>query len=150
MQGVPLRVEIGAKDVANGQVTLKSRIADTKRTTAPLNTDTAAAIAAQLEHVQSELLARASARLAARTVWVPSYAAMRDALAAGNHSLTGPAFFLVPWCANDANEIAIKNDCKATLRCYPVAEQVRLTKGMKCFYDSAADATHIALFARAV
>ena len=32
-------------------------------------------------------------------------------------------FFLVPWAANDANEDAIKDETKATIRCLPFPGQ---------------------------
>ena len=47
------------------------------------------------------------------------------------------------------NEEAIKTECKATIRCYPLAENGSgMFKGKKCFY-SGDDATHMALFGRA-
>ena len=59
-----------------------------------------------------------------------------------------PGFFLVPWADDAANEEAIKKETKATIRCFPLAEQHRLTPETKCFY-SGEPATHMALFARA-
>ena len=56
-------------------------------------------------------------------------------------------FFRVYWAADDANEKAIKEDCSATIRCYPLDAQRDLA-GKACFY-SGKPATHVALFARA-
>ena len=56
-------------------------------------------------------------------------------------------FFLVPWADDAANEATIKEETKATLRCYPFAEQHR-AEGKACFF-SGRPATHMALFARA-
>ena len=58
-------------------------------------------------------------------------------------------FFLVPWHADDANEDAIKDETKATIRCYPLDEQTEENlAGASCFY-SGKPATHMAIFARA-
>jgi hypothetical protein len=56
-------------------------------------------------------------------------------------------FFLVAWKDDAANEAKIKEETKATLRCYPFAEQHK-AEGKTCFF-SGEPATHMALFARA-
>lgn len=53
----------------------------------------------------------------------------------------------MPWKDDAANEARIKEETRATLRCYPFAEQAR-AEGRKCFF-SGEPATHMALFARA-
>ena len=55
-------------------------------------------------------------------------------------------FFIAPWKDDSVNEDKIKDDCRATIRCYPT-EQASL-EGEVCFY-SGEPATHWALFARA-
>ena len=58
-------------------------------------------------------------------------------------------FFLVPWKDDAANEEAIKEDCKATIRCYPLdMNSEGSVNGKKCFYTGK-PATHMAIFARA-
>jgi prolyl-tRNA synthetase len=75
---------------------------------------------------------------------VAAYSEMTAKLAAGD-----AGFFLAPWKCDEANEDAIKTDCKATIRCYPFAHNAPgAVAGKKCFY-SGEDATHMALFARA-
>ena len=55
----------------------------------------------------------------------------------------------VPWKCDAANEEAIKTECKATIRCYPLAlNELPPSPGTKCFY-SGDQATHMAIFARA-
>ena len=64
----------------------------------------------------------------------------------GKHSI---GFFLAPWADNAENEHAVKEETKATIRCYPFAHnQPGCVDGKKCFY-SGQPATHMALFARA-
>ena len=61
----------------------------------------------------------------------------------------GPGLYLVPWKCNAENENKIKEECKATIRCYPFdVNKAGLHKGQKCFY-SGEDATHMGLFGRA-
>ena len=72
-------------------------------------------------------------------------AAMKAALEGGDSDRAG--FFLVPWKCDAANEQAIKEDCKATIRCYPLEGQEEAA-AKACFY-SGEPATHMAIFARA-
>jgi len=65
LKGVPLRIELGPRDLASGQVTLVSRASGTK-TTIPL-TGAAAAAADGLDAEQAELFAQASALRASVT-----------------------------------------------------------------------------------
>ena len=61
-------------------------------------------------------------------------------------------FYLAPWADDAANESAIQAECKATLRCYPLAHNPAPPPPPgalgQCFY-SGRPATHMALFARA-
>ena len=56
-------------------------------------------------------------------------------------------FFVAPWADSAENEAKIKEDCKATIRCYPTDIQHQ-AEGQSCFY-SGNPATHMAIFARA-
>ena len=58
-------------------------------------------------------------------------------------------FYLVPWKCSRENEAFIKEDCKATIRCYPLSENITPpVNGINCFYSDE-QATHYAIFARA-
>ena len=59
----------------------------------------------------------------------------------------GGGFFLVPWADDAAAEAHLKEDCRATIRCFPLDSQAE-AEGQRCFY-SGKPATHMALFARA-
>ena len=80
-----------------------------------------------------------------------SYQDLRDALAS-NEASTWPAghgFFLVPWKCDAENERIIKEECRATIQCYPFeANDNGDYVGRKCFYCGE-DATQMALFGRA-
>lgn len=79
--------------------------------------DIGARVQAELDTIQEALLVQARARLVARTFRPASYAEMKAALEDSNKSQVG--FYLVPWKCDAANEEAVKEDCKATIRCYP-------------------------------
>ncbi|MFN7146900.1 MAG: proline--tRNA ligase, partial [Myxococcota bacterium] len=64
----------------------------------------------------------------------------KDALEAGG-------FFLVPWHEDADAEAKIKEETKATIRCYPSDGQAE-AQGRACFY-SGRPATHMAIFAKA-
>lgn len=172
-KGVPLRVEIGARDVAAGVVTVRSRIVVGGSSRFTWNADVDRNVAdavALLDGVQDQLLEEARSRLHANIVRVDSYDEMRDALGVdpashgdgdredGSESGSeaddheeglgrGASFFIAPWADDAVNEAAIKADCKATIRCFPFGMQDE-ARGKECFY-SGEPATHMALFARA-
>jgi len=87
LKGVPLRVEIGPRDVGEGVVTLARRD-DRTKATAP-TAGLASAVVALLDEIQASLLAEATAFRDARTADVAS---IEDAVEAGT---TG--FARIPW-----------------------------------------------------
>jgi hypothetical protein len=100
-------------------------------------------VQSHLSSMQQELLQRAERRLSSQLHRVSSYAEMKRGLE------DSPGLYLVPWRENCDNEARIKEDCKATIRCYPTEENGSpMGEGMRCFY-SGEQATHWALFARA-
>lgn len=103
-----------------------------------------------LKTIHSELLESARGKLKAQTFPLQSYEEMKTMIAQaadGNREKAG--FYLVPWKCNAANEDAIKEDCKATIRCYPLdLNSQPMPADAKCFYSKEA-ATHWAIFARA-
>jgi prolyl-tRNA synthetase len=100
--------------------------------------------------MQQSLLDAAKARLEAGITTDVTYEEMKKALENDEaSSYPGAGLYLVPWKCDADNEDAIKTECKATIRCYPIAEnEAGMHKGKKCFY-SGEDATHMALFGRA-
>jgi prolyl-tRNA synthetase len=89
LKGVPVRVEVGPRDLAQGQVTLVRRDTQGKR---PVSVDCVAAEAgAALEATQHDLFAGARTRMEARTTRVESVDEALDAAAEG--------FATLPWSA---------------------------------------------------
>ena len=137
-KGVPLRLEIGPRDLKSRSVFAAPRSGGGKFGI-PYE-GIADAVGAKLDAMQAELLAAAEARRDARTFRVESYAAMKE-------QLDGGGFFLVPWHEDADAEARIKEETRATIRCFPLAWQAEAV-GRTCFY-SGKPATRMALFARA-
>lgn len=138
-RGVPLRLEIGPRDVKNGSVFCAKRTGG-KKFGIPVNDAFEATLSEHLDGIQAALLAAAIERRDSNIHRLTSYDALKELVKTGG-------FALVPWCDDADNEAAIKTDCKATIRCYPLDGQDEAV-GKKCFY-SGKDATHMAIFARA-
>jgi len=104
----------------------------------PVNADLLSTVRAKLDEIQATLYARAAERLSARTFRIDSYGELKE-------RIDGGGFFVVNWCDDAANEATIKEETRATIRCYPHAGQAPTGP---CFY-SGRPATHVAVFARA-
>ena len=138
-KGVPLRLEIGPRDVQGNSVFAAKRTGG-KKFGIPVGDDFADAIQAQLDAIHGELLKAAEERLAARTYVVQSY----DELKAKVETDSG--FYLAAWHDDAENEARIKEETKCTIRCYPLDQQDGATSET-CFF-SGRPATHRAIFAR--
>ena len=148
-KGVPLRIELGPRDVNNGVCVFKYRVGSDEKETVSLE-DAAEAAVTGLDKFQSDLLESAKDRLAAGITLGATYEEMKTALEPDEASaFPGAGLFLVPWKCDAQNEDKIKEECKATIRCYPLdVNEAGMAEGKKCFY-SGEDATHMALFGRA-
>ncbi len=137
-KGVPLRLEIGPRDVAARSVFAAVRTGG-KKYGIPFE-GVADAVAAALDGVHTELYRRAAERRVQRTLRVESYQEFKE-------RLEGGGFFLVPWHDDAAWEARIKEETRATIRCFPLEGQEEAA-GKVCF-ASGRPATHMAIFARA-
>jgi prolyl-tRNA synthetase len=150
-KGVPLRIEIGPRDVKNDVCIFKYRAGEgsDEKITVDLNDSVESAVTG-LASLQQKLFAAAQDRLAAGINMGVTYEEMKNALDNDEaSSYPGSGLYLVPWKCDADNEDAIKTECKATIRCYPLdVNEAGMHKGKKCFY-SGEDATHMALFGRA-
>jgi prolyl-tRNA synthetase len=112
-RGVPLRLEIGPRDVAQGQVMMAKRSGG--KTAAPL-ASLGAAVSAMLDTIQRELLEAARARREANSRRGVSKADLIAMMAgAGGFAYAG-------FCGGAACEAAIKEETKATVRVLPDEE----------------------------
>ena len=113
LKGVPVRLEIGPRDVAEGQAVLVRR--DTgEKTPVPL-TDVTATVQRVLEEIQDGLLAEATAMRDERTAHVSTLDEVLDASATG--------FARVPWEVVAGEDQAAELGAKAvTVRCIQRAD----------------------------
>lgn len=138
MRGVPLRMEVGPKDVAKRTVVLARRDRPGKDGKTFVAWDgLAAAVAAVLEDIQASLLAKATAFRDANIRDVTTYDDFKAAVETG--------FARVWWDGDAALEQRIKEETKATLRCIPLAQPGETGT---CFMTGRPTTTQ-AIFARA-
>jgi len=139
MRGVPLRIEIGPRDVKAGQAVLVRR--DTKSKEMVPLASLGARIPRLLDEIQAELLGQARAYLEANIRDAAGYAEFKDIL----ENMRG--FVRASWCGGDACEARIKAETMATIRVIPLDENEART-GRPCVACGAAGQA-LAYFARA-
>lgn len=128
LRGVPVRLEVGPRDVKARQVVLVRR--DTgEKTTASMDglEDTVRKL---LDLVQDGLYARAKNFMDENTHAVEDYEEFKDIM----ESRRG--FITAGWCGGEACEAAIKEETGATIRCIPMDEPPRAGRCIRCGADS--------------
>jgi len=108
LKGVPLRLEIGPRDLAKGEATLVRRL-NRAKSTVPLG-ELAVAIPAALEEIQAALFTRAREFREAHTVKLDSLDAMVRFFE------TSIGFVVTAWCGRDEDERTVKERTTATTR----------------------------------
>jgi prolyl-tRNA synthetase len=132
LRGVPLRLEIGPKDIEKGQVFSARR--DT-REKAPMPFDGLAdRVLETLGAIQANLLARARAFREEHTVHVSTWADFVEAMEGR------PGFVVARWCGSAECEAAIKAETQATLRNIPMESPRVAGPCIKCNGDATAQA----------
>jgi prolyl-tRNA synthetase len=111
MRGVPLRLEIGPKDIEKQSVLLVRR--DTREKTPTPMEGLAAHVQGLLDTIQRALYERALAFRAERTTSADTWDAFVT-LMEGR-----PGFVIAPWCGSSECETGIKAETQATIRNIP-------------------------------
>ncbi len=112
LRGVPLRVEIGPKDVKSGQVTLARRDLPGKEGKIILSQEGLAdQVARLLVEIQASLYERALAFRLANTHIPEDYQTFKEVVAKG--------WAFAWWCGSAECETKIKEETRATARCIP-------------------------------
>jgi prolyl-tRNA synthetase len=129
LKGVPLRVEIGPRDVENNTVVLARRDKPGKEGKEFVSVDALAARATELlADIQSSLFKRAVDFREANTIDTESIADIAKAVSANK-------FARAYWSGDPVGEERIKQETGATVRCIPLAqpteEGVCVTSGVK-------------------
>ena len=140
LRGVPLRVEIGPRDVENRQVVLARRDIPGREGKSSVPVDEVVShVQFMLDTVQQALFDRAKRFMDENTHTVSNYEEFKEVLA------NKGGFVRVFWAGSDEDEIRIKEETKATIRCYPFDHDG--SEGT-CFYTGK-KTTRVAIFARA-
>jgi len=141
MKGVPIRIEVGPKDVAQNQVVLVRRDSTDDAATGRkqfISAENAPVIIKNLlEEIQSSLFRRALEFREKNTICVNNYDQFKKVIEEG-------AFIRAFWAGNGDDEARIQEETKATIRVIPFEQKEKGT----CFYTGK-PADQIAIFARA-
>jgi prolyl-tRNA synthetase len=122
--GVPLRLEIGPKDLEKSQVFSARR--DTREKAAIPLADVATRVPELLEEIQRSLLARARTFRDEHTSEANSWEEFTAAMDGR------PGFVIAAWCGSAECEAAIKAETQATLRNIPLGQPRAAGQCIKC------------------
>ena len=136
LKGVPLRIEIGPKDVEKKQVVLVKR--DTMQKIFVRDEEIVNEVKRCLEETQSNLLAKAKSTLDASIGQAENYDQLKKMVEGKG------GFVHACWCGSPECEEAIKNETGATIRTIPLTQEQTFTSCVYC----AKPATKVAYFAR--
>ena len=136
MKGVPLRLEVGPRDVEKNNVVLARR--DTNEKLFLLKEDAAKGIPDLLKNIQDTLFNQALQFREENTHHVSSYEELKEVIKKGGFARCG-------WDGEESTEATIKKETKATIRCIPLDEN---PKGLKCIFSNIS-AKHEVIFAKA-
>ncbi len=137
MRGVPLRIEVGPRDIEQRNVVLLRR--DTAEKIIIKLDDLIDQLPALLEDIQQELFDRAQSFRDMNTRQVDTYEDFKKIIKDSG------GFIKCGWDGNPDTEAAIKEETKATIRCIPFDEK---PEGKRCIY-SGKKAKHEVIFAKA-
>lgn len=137
MRGVPVRLEIGPRDMENGVCVLVSRISGEKKVIEQANL--VEEVKAMLDQVHQEMYERAKAFREEHFYSVDTL----DEMKASIEEKRG--FTLAGWCGSEACERHVKDETGATSRNIPFEPEVTKTKCLVC----GDPAQHTVVFARA-
>ncbi|OMO52845.1 hypothetical protein COLO4_36928 [Corchorus olitorius] len=141
MKGVPLRIEIGPRDVSSGSVVISRRDIPGKQgkvfgiSMEPSILE--AYVKDRLDEIQSSLLERAISFRDSNIVDVSSYEELKEVISLGKWARG-------PWSASDADELRVKEETGATIRCYPFEQP----QGTKTCLMTGNTAKEVAIFAK--
>jgi prolyl-tRNA synthetase len=137
MKGVPLRIEVGPRDLEAGQAVLARRDTGEKETVALA--DLKDRVTVLLGEIQANMFEKAKTFRAENTYRTDDYEEFKKIIEEKRGLL------LSRWCGDSDCEQAIKEDTKATIRCLPFDMEIEPGKCLRCGTQS----TKLAYFARA-
>jgi len=136
MKGVPIRIEIGMRDINNQQLTIARR--DTSEKSIINYTQSFDKIKNLLLDIQKNLFNQALDFKNKNTHYVDEYDNFKKLIQDG-------AFIVCGWDGTEKTEAAIKKETNATIRCIPFEQKLT---NLKCIYSNT-DAKYCVIFAKA-
>ena len=115
MRGIPVRIEIGPKDIEAGQAVIVRR--DNREKAVVSLDNITEAVGEILEKMQADMLAKATAHRDANTHEAHNLEEFTDILTRKQ------GFIKAMWCGDRACEEAIKDETGATTRCMPFEQE---------------------------
>lgn len=117
MKGVPVRIEIGPRDLANNECVLVTRY-NMEKTFGISLTDIEKTVADKLEEVRLGMFNKALANREAHTYTCHTIDEIKNSLAEN-----GPGFVRLMWCGDEECEDSIKEQTGVGSRCIPFDEE---------------------------
>ena len=115
MRGIPVRIEIGPKDIEANQCVVVRR--DTREKQVVSLDELESKIGEILDTMQQDMFERAKTHRDAHTYVAKDYEEFKDTIA------NKPGFVKAMWCGEQACEDKIKEETTATSRCIPFAQE---------------------------
>src|SRR5262245_48159852 len=132
LRGVPLRLEIGPKDIEKSAVMIARR--DTREKQSIPMAELTDRLRVLLNDVQRTLPGRARQFLEEHTTRVTDYRAFKEAMEGR------PGFVIAPWCGSADCEAQIKTDTQATIRNMPLDGAAPSEPCVRCHAPAVAEA----------
>ena len=134
LKGVPLRIEIGPKDIENQSMVLAKRYNHEKM---KMGLNEVEKIVTILDEIQTEMLKKAKTEAAGNTIDIENYDEFKVKMEKGG-------FFNSPWCGKVDCEEKIKEETGAEIRVIPFNSENTSKKCIYCKQQS----TSVPIFAR--
>ena len=115
MRGIPVRIEVGPRDLANGEAVVVRRDNGEKQTVKLDQLETL--IPELLDTIQKDMLEKARVHRDEHTYSVKDYNEFKETIE------NKPGFIKAMWCGDRACEDAIKEETGATARCMPFDQE---------------------------
>jgi prolyl-tRNA synthetase len=129
MRGVPVRIEIGPRDVASGEAVVARRDKSGPEAKSKASMATIAeTISVMLGEIQTSLYAQAKTAMIANTRKFDDYAAFKKHM----ETEGGGGFADLYWCGNPVCETRIREESKATCRAIPLEQHGAPGKCLVC------------------
>jgi prolyl-tRNA synthetase len=124
LKGVPIRVELGPRDLKNGQVVMVRR--DTCQKMPVKEADVSATVEKLLLEIQDSMLCKARAILQDKTTSAKSYEEFKTVIE------TKGGFIKAAWCGSPDCEAKVKDETGATIRVRPFQREEPTTGCIIC------------------